>query len=302
MSYTKRIKFMYYRPFLFSDSGDMIFSLLEIIANIDKQPLKSRIKQFGDNKYRLENIEREHRNNIDFCHLRFMKLDDANLPNLAYEDDRSVPLTLCDGQYLGTALHVLYDVTNDVLMVQQNRNGMGLAKINEYFNAWAHELELVSDSRSVELYPIYSTSGLENVNGYTKVLLKFANLLDAHVPDNSRLRDVISYFHRYEALSGSITIGVGHHTSQRLNSEEMRALSQDISENRHAIKSAQFHYKTEDYTGFVDLIENVMHDVIQFEIERRTVLSLINAQQGMLNRYFERLPDILKELHLLPKR
>lgn len=90
-----------------------VYSLVEIIPHIKKMTLKERILKIDHDKYRLENIETEAKNGINFIHLRFMRLDEANIPNLSYEDRESTPLELQDGEYLGTPLHVLYDINND---------------------------------------------------------------------------------------------------------------------------------------------------------------------------------------------
>ena len=56
MSYIKHIKFVYYRLFVSDLSNSQIFSLVELIGNIENYSLKKRILTINDDKYRLENI------------------------------------------------------------------------------------------------------------------------------------------------------------------------------------------------------------------------------------------------------
>lgn len=298
MAYQKHIKFIYYRLFVSDLKNSKLFSMVELINCILEYDLKSRIKKIGDNKYRLENIETETRNNIDFYHLRFMKLDDANLPNLSYENDESVPLTLRDGQYIGTALHVLYDISNEIFMIQQNRSSMTIGKLDEYINSWAHKLNLITDKQFLSFNPILSKKSLCDTGECTKIYMNFANIQKADVSDNTALHHIANFYNMYSGLTGCITISIGHNTSKQLNGEQVRLLSKEISDNRNLFKSAKIYYKTDDYSGFVDLIEDVIHDIIQFNIEKRTVLSLALAQEGMLKRYLSKVRNILEELKI----
>lgn len=296
MAYTKHIKFIYYRLYVSDLKTRKLFSMVGLINRILRYNLKSRIEKIGEDRYRLENIETETRNNIDFYHLRFMKLDDANIPNLSYENDESVPLTLRNGQYIGTALHVLYDISNEIFMIQQNRSSMTIGKLNEYINRWGHKLNLVKDNQFLSFDPILSKKGLCDTGECTKIYMNFANIQQADVPDNTALHHIANFYNMYSGLTGCITISIGHNTSKQLNGEQVRLLSNEISNNRNMFKSAKIYYKTDDYSGFVDLIEDIMHDIIQFDIEKRTVLSLALAQEGMLKRYLSKIINILEEL------
>lgn len=296
MAYNKDIKFVYYRLFSSDLSRHEIFSFIDMIPLFERMPLIDRIHEISGDKYRLENIETSTQNGIRVYHLRFMKLDEVNLPNLSYDNCESEPLVLEDGQYIGTPLHVLYDIDNEIFMIQQNRSSMTVRKLNEYVNYWVHVMNLLDDRHIIEFRPIISNHGIINNGSYTKIELGFANIQEMEIEDNTNLHELINCYQRYGALTGAITLSIGHRTSNQLNSEEVNSLTREIVNNRGLFKNAKVYYKEHDYSGFIDLIEEIMHDSIRFSIERRTSLALVTVQISMLERYCNRINEIMNEL------
>lgn len=296
MAYHKNIKFIYYRLFSSDLRRHEIFSFIDMIPQFERMPLIDRIHEIDGDKYRLENLERSIFNEIRVYHLRFMKLEEVNLPNLSYDNYESEPLVLEEGQYLGTPLHVLYDIDNEVFMIQQNRPSMNERKLNEYVNYWVHAMNLLDDRHIIEFRPIISNHGVINNGSYKKIELSFANIQEAEIDDNTNLHELINCYQKYGALTGSITISIGHRINNQLNSEEVNSLTQDIINNRGLFNNAKVYYREHDYSGFIDLIEEIMQDTICFIIERRTTLALVTVQISMLDRYAQRINEIMNEL------
>lgn len=293
----KPVKYIYYQLFQSNLEEDKVYSLLEIIKHLAQTSLKERIIEIDYDKYRLENIKPESINNINFVHLRFMRLDEANIPNLSYENRESSPLVLQDGEYLGTPLHILYDVTNEVCMIQQSRTTMTVGKLNKYLNSFVHSLNLLGKDYFIEFRPILSLSGVRDGAVYSKIELRFANIERAQISDNTDLQKIIDVYNDYQAITGSITMSLGHYTSRQLLGRKVRMLSRDVERNKEALRSARLYYKTEDYTGCVDLIQDIIGDEINFDIEKRSSLSFDYAQREMLQRYLSKLNEILNELN-----
>lgn len=293
----KNVKYIYYQLFQSNLVEDNVYSLLEIINHLAQLSLRERIIEIDNDKYRLENINPERINNINFVHLRFMRLDEANIPNLSYENQESSPLVLQDGEYLGTPLHVLYDVTNEVCMIQQSRTTMTVGKLNKYLNSYVHRLNLLEDGYFIEFRPILSLSGVRDGAIYSKIELRFANIERVQLNDNSDLHRIIDVYNDYQAITGSITMSLGHYKSRQLLGRKVRLLSRDVERNKEILKSAKLHYKAEDYSGCIDLIKDIIGDEINFDIEKRSSLSFDYAKREMLQRYLLKYNAILNELN-----
>ena len=139
-------------------SDDDKYSLVPLISAIDSLPLKERIREIDHDKYRLEDIYLDDYMGINCYHLRFMRLDEANIPNMSYDDRESAPLELNDGEYLGTPLHILYDIDNEIFMIQQSRTTMSIGKLNRYLSQMAISLNLFDGGSFIEFRPIISIS------------------------------------------------------------------------------------------------------------------------------------------------
>lgn len=294
---SKNVTYIYYQMFQSDLTESTVYSLVEIIPHIKKMTLKERILKIDHDKYRLENIETEAKNGINFIHLRFMRLDEANIPNLSYEDRESTPLELQDGEYLGTPLHVLYDINNEIFMIQQNRTTMTVGKLGNYLNTLAHNLGLISKSIFIEFRPIISLGRVRDGAVYTKIVMNFANIEQTPTTDNSDLHRLIEVYNNFQAVTGSVIISLGHYKSKQLLGDKVRNFSRDIENNRDALKSAKIYYKTDDYSGFIDLIEDVLRDEIKFDIKKRSSLSFDYAKSEMMQRYLVRINAILQELN-----
>lgn len=290
----KPIKFVYYR--MFSNDDIQPYSIVEIIDAINQMTLMERIRIIDHDRYRLENIYAERINDTDFIHLRFMRLDFANIPNISYDNRESVPLPLDEGQYLGTPLHVLYDVSHQIYMVQQNRTTMSVGKLSQYINIIAHDIGLLNGNTLIELRPIISRNRLRDGAIFSKIELRFANIAEARIDDRTDLFRIVNLYNNYNALTGSIVLGLGHSRNNQLNNQNVRRLCNEIVEYRENITSAKVFYHTDEYQGFINLIKDVINDELRFELEPRQCLTREYAQTEMLQKFIERLPVLLQEL------
>ncbi len=292
----KPIKFIYYQMFKSNLSDDDKYSLVPLISAIDSLPLKERIREIDDDKYRLEDIYLDDYMGINCYHLRFMRLDEANIPNMSYDDRESAPLKLNDGEYLGTPLHILYDIDNEIFMIQQSRTTMSVGKLNRYLSQMAISLNLFDGGSFIEFRPIISISKIGHGAIYKKIVLKFANIERANIEDNTDLKRIIDLYNDYEAVTGEVIISLGRFRTKQLADKKVRGLCNEIGQNKDYFKSATVSYSTIDGSGVIDLIEDVIKDEISFDIEKRTSLSFIQARDEMLRRYIVRRDRILFEL------
>lgn len=292
----KPIKYIYYQLFNSDGSNDDRFSMVPLIEVLSSISLKERIMDIDNDKYRLEDIYKENWLGIKCYHLRFMRLDEANIPNMSYDNRESAPLELNDGEYLGTPLHILYDIDNEVFMIQQSRTTMTVSKLNRYLSFMAIKHNIISDRSLLEFRPIISFSKIGDGAVFRKIALKFANIETAKIEDNTDLNRIISIYNEYGAVTGEVIIGLGHFKTKKLANRKVRNLCNEIEQHKGFFKSAALSYSTPDYSGVIDLIEDVIKDEINFEIEKRTSLSFIQAREEMLKRYSTRRDIIIREL------
>lgn len=84
-----------------------------------------------------------------------VKMIDTAMPKKVYEDDReSLDIEFKDDEYLGTDVHMLYDIHNKVLMVQRTRSSLSISCISAYLNEFAHKLKSLNDNQVLEIEPI----------------------------------------------------------------------------------------------------------------------------------------------------
>lgn len=294
----KPIKFIYYQMFKSNLSDDDKYSLVQLISAIDSLPLKERIREIDHDKYRLEDIYLDDYKGINCYHLRFMRLDEANIPNRSYDDRESTPLELNDGEYLGTPLHILYDIDNEIFMIQQSRTTMSIGKLNRYLSQMATSLNLFDGGSFIEFRPIISKSKIGNGAIYKKIDLKFANIERAYIEDTTDLKRIIGVYNDFEAVTGEVIISLGHYRTKQLADKKVRNLCNEIGQNKDYFKSATVSYSSSDGSGIIDLIEDVVKDEISFDIEKRKSLEFIQARNEMLNRYTVRRNEIIHELEI----
>lgn len=300
---SKKVKFEYYKigARKKDDSNNSSSFNLEVwinhIANIS---LKGRTELYYGEKVRLDKCRYIENSKGNFWFLTFIRMRDSDIPNYAYDDKESEPITLQDDEYIGEEANCIYDVINNIIMVQRNVRSLSSGGISYYISN-----TLGDDNYIVDLEPIIKKDIMKNLmredTSYKVLDVKFYNNAFQYsgIKKKSDVDSVIDYYESYKncnAETTNIILSVGRR-KDRLNREYVVNSIQDIVSNRDLIKSAKVTYENEDEPVHpMDILKCNMTDYIIFKLEKKTSLSSEYVSNEMIDKYLSRRSEIRSEL------
>lgn len=294
-TYKRQIKFCYYKVALLKKINETeheivgdynLVNWFQKIENMNK--LNHRI-ELSDSYVVMDQIY--YYENRDIYALRAFKVRDVNVPSKIKDGKEAEPIPLGVDEYIGEDMNWLYDREKSICMIQQNRMSIGIARLSEWVNKMIH-----LDGFYIKFIPIldkFMPSKLQRKH-IRSIDFSFINL----APDNKdgSLAQIIRNVDRLSGLSGKISISVGHSKNKELNPIEIMDLVEDIRSNPGLISSAKIKLRDDDKprVEIVDLLEESLHDFIEYDIELKKPLDFDVARAGMCSRYLERREEINK--------
>lgn len=306
MNYQRTMRYQYYQILMCHvekkqrQHVDLIDGLFDFpkwaSAMRDAGKIKKSI-DFNNAKARIERIARN--NDTGTWGLRIMKLRDTNVPAKAKENEDAAAIKLDDDEYIGEDLFILYDENKGIAMIQQNRMSLGLSRIEEFFQ-YTYKKYVDSDSKQkVILKPINGSNSIERIfrSNYRCLELSFANIKEYDFANNnSALSDLLAPFRNLYGVSGYVKVGLGRSKEDTLNRQEIQDLTKELSDvsNKRFVRGARVSIKEEDDTDveIVDLFEEICHDFLTFEIEKREILQYENVIPRMRKKYLSRREEL----------
>ena len=295
-TYRRRIKFCYYilTKFEKNDGEELTkkgkYNLAEWLMLMERQTHHNiELSDCLANLDKVENFK-----GTDFYVMRLYKLRDANVPSKVKEGEGAFPIPLEKNEYIGEDLILLYDRSNSVCMVQQNRHSLGIGRLEEWIN-----LTRKQSNERIKFLPIADKFTMEELRkkAIRSIEFSFANLK----PEESTggLADIIRSYGKYKGLIGKISISVGRSKSAELDKDSTMGLIEDLWHNFGMINTAKVKYKSDlirdddkSRIEVVDLFENILHDYIIFEIESKKSLDFQCAKSKLLEKYKEQVIKI----------
>lgn len=294
MAVSKEIKFHYFRVIFNDGNGRRRYDLREWINIVGDKELIERIKSIKGYPSRLERIMVMNRN-TRFVHLQFVKMSNTFIPSKAFENQEIEPIDLDDDEYIATDVNALFNVDNQVLMIQNNRGSLSPDRIKDYINITGMIYNCFNDGEFVTLEPLFEDYELSQVQRkrYRTLEIQFDNTQD--YDDNQDTID--SFLHRklreVGGKVGYVKFGMGHTSRKEGFYEEQTEKLLEIIKNSPYVKGANITYVDDIDVHKYDLFEhNIMMDKFVFTLQERKSLRCDVAANVMLDLFENRLPTI----------
>lgn len=265
------------------------FDFIGWIDYINKNALEQETIKLKDTKARIEKIEFFNKANVWI--VRFMKLREENLPYLAKEKYDAEDIPLQPDEYIGEDMYMLYDIDNQIAMIQSNRFSLGINRLGEFLIKSQKE-----NDKRVRLWPIrdnIDVTSLKKIE-YRTIELGFANIVNVVNTGKSSLTDILNTYRKFSGVSGTIKIGIGRSKDGALDAIEVDKLIADIKRCEN-ITSAKVKIRDDDLARIevIDLLDENVSDIITYKLEPRESLSFDVATSYMIERYQRRKDKIL---------
>ena len=261
------------------DEGE--FDFISWIDYVDEHDLEQKTIKLKDTKARIEKIQFFKAYNVWI--VRFMKLREENLPYLAKEKVDAEDIPLQPDEYIGEDMYMLYDIENQIAMIQSNRFSLGTSRLGEFLVKSQKEKD-----KRIRLWPIKDNVDISSLKkiAYRTIELGFANIENITGTGKSALRDIMKSYRKVCGISGTIKIGVGRAKDGALDAIEIEKMIEDARECEN-ITSAKVRIRDDDSSRVevIDLLDETVSDIITYELEPRESLSFETATIHMLGKY-----------------
>lgn len=285
MKTQKRMTFEYFRIRIHSNNGSGLYDLRQWINKMDGLSLEERKSIIRGYPSRLETCE-----SLDkrYVHLRFMKMTDSFLPELAKDNKESVPLELEEDEYIAYDVNTIFDTESCVLMVQNNKGSLSANRIREYILDTGRKLDIFKDDDTISFDCIedHKEIGFFKKTKMRKMEIRFDNLKSAkHISDNgSPISSILKAVKSTGGNTAVLTIGLGKGKSKDfLDNDTSEVLLGEALRNDEYLSGARVYVKDDDEVRPYDLIDNVLRDIWCFELDSKTSLSYIRVREKMLS-------------------
>lgn len=308
MGYQRTMRFQYYQILMYHGEKkgrkyikvtDGLFDFVNWANEMSSANQITKAIDFNNAKARIERIGRNKETGI--WGLRIMKLRDTNVPAKAKENTVAAAIELEDDEYIGEDLFIIYDEVKGIAMIQQNRMSLGISRLEEFFQHTYDTYVDTNNKSKVSISPIESKVSFERIfrSNYRYIELSFANIKDYDLDsEDCSLSTLLAPFKHMQGVSGAIKIGLGRSKDESLNRQEIQQLTNELSKdsNKRYVRGAKVCIKEEEDMDveIIDLFEEVSHDFLTFEIEKREILQYENVIPRMRSKYLARKEELYK--------
>lgn len=279
------IEFQYFEVCCLDDvtKTEFRYDLQRWIKMMIARSLDARVQDVNNIKGRLENIDLVASD--EFYILNFMRMDEISNTYIVKEAERAQHIDLEDDEYIGRSTVVLYDPRLNVVMVQRNRGGYGIAAIESYINSFNEPTNLCY------LRPISNEFEYAGQNGaFLKLDVRFANIKEFKAYNSRAFEHVIDACNDFQGVTAHIEIGLGYSRGEELNADTIQEAITDIRDprNRDSISTARVKFTDDQKSEIFDLFDNLVHDVLYFTVPSRGELKHNDMAERMAKQYDER--------------
>lgn len=307
-TYRKAIKFYYYKA-LYNDANnnEYLFNFPDWITTINNENITQAIVDAEEYLWSIEKIYYNSELRLWVC--SFNRARDNNIPQIIKSHIDSRPIELADDEYLGEGLHILFDESHNIFMIQNNRFSLSVKQLEQIFSKFTQY--------PVSLYPILDNNGLKKAeNGDVKSFeVAFANLRETEFFNNSGLSQIINSFKIGGAKRVKLIVSagrkkkvktIGKNGKEKIQNEDAYL---DDGRVRDIINFAQglggnlvsgsIKVKPNDSTTIekVDLFENIANSVINMDVRARESLNFNDICGKMIEDYLVKRDSLLALLN-----
>lgn len=294
----KKVTFDYFRPAITRLNAEGTMKAFEKYFDVGdwlgKLYMAGEIKrslELGGCTVYLDEIYRFPKNN--YYAFRIFKLRDTDLPSMIKEGDVAKPIPLADNENVGEEMNILFDQNHNVIMIQRNRMSVGIIRLAEWMSKC-----LEDNHCRVELWPLYDnvTGGFFGKKGVKKLSFT-VETLGSRQYEGKALGAIINGMNCFGQRKATITLSVGRERKRFLEHDTVvGAIDEILDEGGRWFSSAFADVcsieEGNGRTEKVDLFENLLHDSILFNIQKKKPLDFLQARDEMYRTYISRIAHI----------
>lgn len=300
MSYTKKIRIEYYQVVKNtkdSKGKEELFSLEKLIAFAKTKKIEERAYKYYDEEARLDRIHYDADRN--YWYLNFVRLRQTKIPVKAKKTEEAQPIKLAFDEYIGEDLTAIYDCSNNILVLQRNRDSLSVPGIEEYLNNLYN-----NETYAIFLRPISCNiqERIDKINSVRKITMKFAS--DLHETKKgivkSSFNELINYFSNFASKRAIVSISLGRQRRGSLDLQKIIQTIDDIRNTEGVVDAAELSVKYSDDgpVDIIDLFAMKQYDFITIKIERLKSIMYEDIREEIRKKYDmnkERILSGLKE-------
>lgn len=297
MSYLRTIKFDFCQMFCKTSRKQEEYALFDIeliIHEIEKQELvRQEVDVLEGLKVRIERFDYNAESHL--WSLRIFRLRDENISYIVKKEEEAKPIELGDDEYIGEDMTMLFDIENNVAMIQRNRYAMGFKNLEKLVQKIIGKEKL-----KIEIRPISKELDPDKIRkDYFKSLeIRFANVQGKDIDSiGGSLGNIIKSYNGLGGYSGGFIVNLGRSRKESLAKEPVRELLCQISDHRDFLSGAVLRAKDQeaDDVDIINLLDNVFSIFISFNIPKKTTLSYDYCTRKMTEKFVEN-RQLIKEL------
>lgn len=298
MAGNKLIKFDFCQFFCKIKRKDKFYSIFDIenfISEINRQNLEKKVIEIYDGyKVRIEKFLYYEDNLV--WGMRIFRLREDNLSYIVRPDEEAKPIELGDDEYLGEDMTMLFDVTNNVAMIQRNRFAVGFKNLGMLVQKILRIEGLLIDIR-----PISVELDIHRIrrNYFKSIEVRFANVSGKNTSAiGGALGEIIRTYESLGGFGGSFIVNLGRSRKKSLSKEPANTFLESIADNRDMFSAAILRAKDAEDSDIdvINLFDNVYSVFIPFAIPDRTSLGYEFCMRKMIEKYIEHKANILAVL------
>lgn len=295
MAYARMVKFDYCQMFYKikrARNEYQLFDIETLIQKIRDQNLELKIIDIHEwCKVRIEQFNYDEEKEV--WTMRILRLRDANLSFIVKPDEEAKPIELGDDEYLGEDMTMLFDIKNNVAMIQRNRFAIGFTNLQKMI-----QKILNIDGVLIEIRPITKEldASLIQRDYFKSIEIRFANLKDKDIDSiGGSLGRIMRAYKEFNGGGGSFSVNLGRTRKNSLAKEKVREFLNEIQQNKDVLNAAVLRAKDADDTDMAiyNLFDNIFSALITFELAERTSLDYRYCVRKMIEKYMTDRDSIL---------
>lgn len=289
MSITRMIKFDFCQVYKKTKRKHELYQLYDIenlINAISTRDLERKeIDIYDGCKIRVEKFDFD--KDYGVWSLRIMRMRDTNYPYILKPDEEAKPLEIGDDEYLGEDMTMLFDIENNVAMIQRNRYALGFKNLQKAFAKI-----IVDESALFDIRPISREVDISKIKKdyFKSVEIKFANVKFGSADAvGGALGSIIKAYIRLGGYGGGFLVNLGRSGKKSLAKESTQKFLQEIVENQDLLSAAILRAKDaeDEDIDIYNLFANVYSAFIPFQLAEKMPLDYFYCVRKMLNKYLE---------------
>lgn len=295
MACTRLIKFDYCQLYYCVKDLDPDFKLFDIellIKIISEQHLvRKAIEIYEGCKIRIEKFDFNDKNAL--WTMRILRLREDNLSFIVKPDEEAKPIELGEEEYLGEDMTMLFDITNNIAMIQRNRYALGFTNLQKTI-----QKIMCIDGLKIDIRPITKIVDARTIQRdyFKSIEVRFANLKNSDINSvGGSLEMIMKTYKELDGGGGSFIVNLGRTRRNSLAKEPVKQLLCDILANQELFNAAILRAKDAEDNDIdvINLFDNVYSVFISYNLAERTSLNYEYCIKKMTEKFLEDIQSIL---------